>query len=153
MRQIIRIICRGQRSVVSKRRKINQGKGEQMYIKSAKELDVYKLAYEQALDIFGISKRFPKDEKFSLTGQMRRSSRSVCSNLREAWAKRKYIAHFISKTTDCDGENSETDTWIDFAKDCEYITSEEHEKFVQRNQRIGQMLGNMINKAETFCEK
>jgi len=136
-----------------KREKYKQGEGLLMYIKSAKELDVYKLAYEQAMEVFNISKSFPKEEKFSLTDQIRRSSRSVCANLREAWAKRRYIAHFTSKITDCDGENSETDTWLDLAKDCEYISTEEHSKLVQRNQRVGQMLGNMINKAEVFCTK
>ena len=82
-----------------------------MYIKSAKDLDVYKLAYEQAMDIFFLSKKFPKEEKYSLTNQIRKASRSVCANLKEAWSKRRYIAHFTSKLTDCDGE---TETWIDF---------------------------------------
>jgi four helix bundle protein len=122
-----------------------------LYIKSVKEMDVYKLAYEQAMDIFEISKRFPKDEKYSLTDQVRRSSRSVCANLREAWAKRKYIAHFTSKITDCDGENGESDTWFDFGKDCGYITLEEYERLTSRNIRVGQMLGNILNKAEAFC--
>lgn len=101
-----------------------------MYVKSAKDLDVYKLAYEQAMEIFSLSKVFPKEEKYSLTDQIRRASRSVCGNLREAWAKRKYIAHFASKLTDCDGENAETDTWLDFARDCGYITIEVHCRMV-----------------------
>ncbi len=123
-----------------------------MYVKSAKDLEVYKLAYEQAMEIFVLTKDFPKEEKYSLTDQVRRASRSVCGNLREAWAKRRYIAHFASKITDCDGENAETDTWLDFAKDCGYITNEGHDKMIKRNKRIGQMLGNMINKTETFCK-
>ena len=85
-------------------------------VNSAKELDVYKLAYELAMTIFEISKGFPPEERFALTTQIRRSSRSVCLNLREAWAKRRYEAHFISKVTDCDGENSETDSSVDFAR-------------------------------------
>jgi four helix bundle protein len=85
-------------------------------------LDAYKMAYEQAMDIFYLSKNFPKEEKYSLTDQIRRASRSVCANMREAWAKRRYIAHFTSKVTGSDGENSETEIWIDFAKDCKYIT-------------------------------
>src|SRR2546428_3370193 len=97
-----------------------------MIIRSAKELDVYRKAYELAMFIFRVSKRFPPEERYALTGQIRRSSRSVCMNLREAWAKRRYNAHFISKLTDCDGENSETDTSLDFAKDCDYISIEEH---------------------------
>ena len=81
-----------------------------MIINSAKELKVYKAAYELSMEIFEIRKTWPPEEKYSLTEQLRRSSRSVCSNLREAWAKRRYEAHFISKLTDADGENSETDT-------------------------------------------
>ena len=100
-----------------------------------------------------MSKSFPKEEKYSLTDQIRRASRSVCSNLKEAWAKRRYIAHFRSKTTDCDGENSETEAWIDFAKDCQYITLTEHARLAERNQQIGKMLGKMIDKADTFCRK
>lgn len=123
-----------------------------MYAKSAKDLEVYKLAYKQAMDIFHISKSFPKDETFSLTDQARRSSRSVCANLREAWAKRRYVAHFTSKITDCDGENGESETWFDFAKDCGYVTQEVHDELIGRNHNIGKMLGNMINKADQFCQ-
>jgi len=97
-----------------------------MKINSAKDLDVYKKAYALAMQIFEISKRFPKEERFALTDQIRRSSRSVCLNLREAWAKCRYEAHFVNKLTDCDGENSETDSSLDFAKDCSYISIEEH---------------------------
>ena len=122
-----------------------------MYAQSAKDLDVYKLAYEQAMELFNLSKSFPSEEKYSLTDQVRRSSRSVCANLREAWAKRKYIAHFTSKITDCDGENSETETWIYFAKDCQYINLEDHNILIEKNRIIGKMLGNMINKADQFC--
>ena len=86
-----------------------------MQIKSAKDLTVYKRAYELAMEIFHASKHFPAEERYSLTDQLRRSSRSVCSNLREAWAKRRYEAHFVSKLTDSDGENGETETWLDFA--------------------------------------
>jgi len=124
-----------------------------MYIKSEKDLDVYKLAYEQAMDIFFLSKKFPKEEKYSLTDQIRKASRSVCANLKEAWSKRRYIAHFTSKLTDCDGENGETETWVDFAKDCQYIGVTDYNRLIERNQRVGQMLGNMINKADVFCNK
>jgi four helix bundle protein len=88
-----------------------------MQINSAKDLKVYKAAYALAMRIFEITKRFPPEEKFALTSQVRRSLRSVCLNLREAWAKRRYEAHFLSKLTDCGGENSETDSSLDFAKD------------------------------------
>ena len=89
-----------------------------MQIESAKDLDVYKLANEFAMEIFEITKNFPAEEKYALTSQIRCSSRSVCLNLREAWAKRRYTAHFVSKLTDCDGENSETDSSLDFARQC-----------------------------------
>src|ERR1700730_2177011 len=97
-----------------------------MKIESAKDLNVYKQAYELAMKIFHLSKSFPDEEKYALTGQIRRSSRSVCLNLREAWAKRLYDAHFVSKLTDCDGEANETDSSLDFAKDCAYITAQTH---------------------------
>src|SRR3990170_1839812 len=97
-----------------------------MQTNSATDLIVYQKAYALAMRIFGVSKRFPSEERYSLTDQIRRASRSVCANLREAWAKRRYAAHFVSKLTDCDGENSETDTALDFAKDCAYINVEEH---------------------------
>src|SRR5258708_2799733 len=97
-----------------------------MQINSAKDLQVYKKGYELAMRVFELSKSFPPEERFALTSQIRRSSRSICLNLREAWAKRRYEAHFISKLTDCDGENSETDSSVDFAEACGYLTPEQH---------------------------
>jgi len=124
-----------------------------MRINSAKDLLVYQKAFTLAMDIFEISKSFPKEEKFGLTSQVRRSSRSVCLNLREAWAKRRYEAHFISKLTDCDGENSETDSSLDFVKDCGYITEEKHEELTTEVKEIGKMLGSMINNPSSFILK
>jgi four helix bundle protein len=121
-----------------------------MIIRSAKDLTVYIKAYELAMKIFELSKRFPPEERYALTGQVRRSSRSVCTNLREAWAKRRYPAHFVSKLTDCDGENSETDTSLDFAKDCGYISPEEHTALVAQCQEVGRMLGSMIQNPDPF---
>ena len=121
-----------------------------MQINSAKDLKVYRAAYELAMKIFDLSKCFPPEEKFALTSQIRRSSRSVCLNLREAWAKRRYEAHFISKLTDCDGENSETDSSLDFARDCTYITLGQHAKLVALCEEIGRMLGSMIKNPSTF---
>ncbi len=121
-----------------------------MIIRSAKDLEVYRLAYELAMRIFRVSKRFPAEERYALTGQIRRSSRSVCMNLREAWAKRRYVAHFLSKLTDSDGENSETDTSLDFAKDCSYISEEEHSELTARCAQIGKMLGAMIRNPTPF---
>jgi len=108
-----------------------------MRINSAKDLEVYKKAYSLAMRIFQLSKSFPSEEKYSLTSQIRRSSRSVCLNLREAWAKRRYEAHFISKLTDCDGENSETNSLLDFALDCGYIDSKIHKELDSQTIVIG----------------
>ena len=121
-----------------------------MQIKSAKELIVYQKAYRLAMAIFEASKSFPPEERYALTGQIRRSSRSVCLNLREAWSKRRYEAHFISKLTDCDGENSETDSSLDFARDCGYITVEQHAEFIQLSAEVGKMLGSMIKDPSSF---
>jgi four helix bundle protein len=118
--------------------------GGRMVIRSAKDLEVYREAYRLAMRIFELSRRFPPEERYAMTGQIRRSSRSVCMNLREAWAKRRYVAHFVSKLTDCDGENSETDTSLDFAKDCGYISADEHRDLTARCAAIGRMLGAMI---------
>ena len=127
----------------------NGGK-ETMQIRSAKDLRVYKKAYALAMEIFQFSKEFPKEERYALTDQIRRSSRSVCTNLREAWAKRRYEAHFISKLTDADGENSETDTWLDFAKDCNYISDDNHLHLTKSCNEIGAMLGAMLNSPSKF---
>ena len=124
-----------------------------MQINSAKELEVYKTAYQVAMKAYRASKGWPTDEKFSLTDQIRRSSRSVCTNLREAWAKRRYEAHFLSKLTDSDGENGETDTWLDFAKDCGYLSAKDHALMASECRQIGAMLGSMINNPTPFLIK
>jgi len=124
-----------------------------MIINSAKDLRVYKIAYELAMEIYKISKQWPIEERYSLTDQIRRSSRSVCSNLREAWAKRRYEAHFISKLTDSDGENSETDTWLDFSLDCGYLNEEEHKRLRSLCSEIGRMLGSMLKNPVSFLLK
>jgi four helix bundle protein len=121
-----------------------------MRIESAEDLTVYKLAYELAMEVFELTRNFPAEEKYALTTQIRRSSRSVCLNLREAWAKRRYEAHFVSKLADCDGENSETDSSLDFAGDCGYISREQHEKLIAKCAEIGRMLGGMIRKPQSF---
>jgi four helix bundle protein len=119
-------------------------------INSAKDLRVYRAAYELAMKAFVISKKFPPEERYALTSQIRRSSRSVCLNLREAWAKRRYEANFVSKLTDCDGENSETDSSLDFARDCGYITLEQHATLARLCEEIGKMLGSMIKHPRSF---
>jgi len=116
-----------------------------MSVKTAKELRAYQLSYQLAMEIFELSKSFPSKEKFALTSQIRRSSRSVAMNLREAWAKRRYEAHFVSKLTDCDGENAETETSLDFAFDCGYISEELHRDLIAMNNEVGRLLGSMLN--------
>ena len=122
----------------------------QMQINSARDLKVYKQAYDLAMEIFEVSKQWPKDEQYSLTDQIRRSSRSVCSNLREAWSKRRYEAHFIMKLTDCDGENSETDTWLDFAQDCGYLEKRDSSRLKEMCGAVGKMLGAMLRNPNPF---
>lgn len=124
-----------------------------MQINSAKDLNVYKKAYELSMEVFRLSKSWPPGERYSLTDQIRRSSRSVCANLREAWAKRRYKAHFLSKLTDSDGENGETDTWLDYARDCGYITDGQHAGLTSEVASIGGMLGSMINNPTPFLKK
>ena len=97
-----------------------------------------------------VSKRFPAEERYSLIDQIRRSSRSVCTNLREAWAKRRYEAHFVSKLTDADGENGETETWLDFARDCGYLSKHDHALFTEKCREVGAMLGSMISDPSSF---
>jgi four helix bundle protein len=121
-----------------------------MQIKSAKDLIVYQKAYALAMEIFEITRKFPVEEKYSLIDQIRRSSRSVCTNLREAWAKRKYEAYFVSKLTDADGENGETETWLDFAYECGYLSKDDHGAFTEKCHEVGAMLGSMINEPSSF---
>jgi four helix bundle protein len=115
-----------------------------------KELAVYQKAYDLAMRVFEASKSFPPEERYALTSQIRRSSRPVCLNLREAWAKRRYEAHFISKLTDCDGENNETDSSLDFARDCGYISEDKHRELLELNREVGKMIGSMIKTPAPF---
>lgn len=116
-----------------------------MGVVNFKHTKVYKLAFEQAMEIFSVTKGFPKEEMYSLTDQARRVSRSVCTNLAEAYRKKIYPANFISKIADCDAENSETGVWLDFSLTCGYIKSEQHSLFISRNEEIGRLLGHMMN--------
>jgi four helix bundle protein len=102
------------------------------------------------MDIFRLTKVFPGEERFALVGQIRRSSRSVCMNLREAWAKRRYEASFISKLTDCDGEINETDTSLDFARDCGFISPQDHLRLTTACTEVRRMLGAMLNDPAPF---
>lgn len=121
-----------------------------MRITSAKELTVYQKAFELGKLAFALTRKFPKEEIFALTSQLRRSARSICLNLREAWAKRRYPAHFVSKLTDCDGEANETDSSLDFALAHGYITPDEHRHATGLCCEVGKMLGSMIRNPEPF---
>ena len=120
---------------------------------SFKELKVYQLAYEAANTIYLISKNFPKEETYSLTDQIRRSSRSVCINIGEGYRKRIYPKHFTSKMTDADGEATETSIWLDFALNCNYIVQEDFHSLQSKYQEIGRMLNSMANHPEKFAPK
>jgi four helix bundle protein len=120
-------------------------------IRSFSDLTVYQNAFEQAMRLFEITKGFPKAEQYSLTDQIRRSSRSVCTNIGEAWRKRRYPAHFVSKLTDADAEATETMIWLDFSLRCGYIESDVHAEFNAQYLQIGRMLGAMISAPEKFC--
>jgi four helix bundle protein len=122
-------------------------------INKPQDLEAYRVAYELAMEIFRASKAWPAEERYSLTDQIRRSSRSVCANLSEAWGKRRYIAHFTSKLTDADGENLETQTWLNFVHDCGYLDEQCFVEFLRGSEEVGRLLGGMLAKPETFCLK
>jgi len=117
------------------------------------DLKVFKLAYKLAMEIFEISKSFPKEETYSLTDQIRRSSRSTTVNIGEGYRKRKYPKHFSSKMTDVHGECTETQIWLDFARDCKYINEEIRNKIYKEYKEVGRMLGSMINNPEKFLPR
>ena len=119
--------------------------------KSVRELEIYRLAFKTAMEIFEISKNFPKEERYSLSDQIRRSSRSVCTNLAEGWRKRKYIAVYINKLSDSGQEAAETQTWLEFSLHCRYIDKETFTMLDDRYEHIFAMLYTMERKAESFC--
>ncbi|MBI5351433.1 MAG: four helix bundle protein [Chloroflexi bacterium] len=121
------------------------------HAQSFRDLIVYQKSRQLQRDIFKLTKSFPKDEMFSLTDQIRRSSRSIGANLAEAWAKRRYEKHFINKLTDSDGEQMETQHWIETALDCEYIDPKTNLQLLEKCREIGRMLGGMMKKSEMFC--
>jgi four helix bundle protein len=121
-----------------------------MKIKTHKDLEVYKLAFEAAMEIFELSKSFPKEERYSLTDQIRKSSRSVAANIAEAFRKRRYPKSFVSKLSDSEGEAAETQVWIDFALECKYIDNEIHEKLFDKYDHLISMLVNMIKQPEKW---
>lgn len=118
---------------------------------SFRDLIVYQKSRQLAKEIMGITQSFPKDEKFSLIDQVRRSSRSIGANIAESWAKRRYEKHFISKLTDSDGEQMETQHWIGTALDCGYIDERASKLLIEKCFEIGRMLNGMMDKADMFC--
>jgi len=119
-------------------------------LRGHRDLKVYQLAYNLAMHIFKESKSFPQDERYSLTSQIRRSSRSVAANLAEGFRKRQYPNMFVSKMADSDAESTETLVWLDFARDCEYISTEHHDELVAQYEQVGMMLHSMIEHPERF---
>jgi four helix bundle protein len=117
------------------------------------KLKVYQLAFSLAMQIYELTKDYPKEEKYSLTDQIRRSSRSVCSNIAEAYRKRRYPKHFTSKITDADGELSETLVWLDFSKECKYLIDAKYDEIVTKYLEVGKMLGSMADNPEKFLPK
>ena len=115
-----------------------------------KNMLVFRKAFELAMNIFETSKHFPREEMYSLTDQIRRSSRSVCANFAEAYRRRKYEAHFLSKISDADAENAETAIWLDFALACMYITSEIHQRLIGLSEEVGKLLGHILNNPQKY---
>jgi len=114
------------------------------------DLRVYQLAYSLAMRIFNETKTFPQDERYSMTSQIRRSSRSVAANLAEGYRKRQYPAMFVSKLADCDAEAAETQVWLDFARDCGYLSIEHQKEFAAGYDELGRMLSSMIKDPKKF---
>lgn len=115
-----------------------------------KDLKVFQVAYALAMDLFAATKTFPQEERYSLTDQIRRSSRSVAANIAEGYRKRQYPSMFVSKLADADAEATETQVWLDFARDCGYLTPDQHSNLASRCDEVGKMLGSMIRFPDKF---
>lgn len=122
-------------------------------LKGHRDLKVYQLAYKLAMEIYEASKAFPKEEKYSLTDQIRRSSRSVAANIAEGFRKRQYPKMFVSKLADADGEATETQVWLDFARDSKYLSAEQNTVLVKGYEEVGKMLGTMMSMPEKFMPR
>ena len=120
-------------------------------LRGHRDLKVYQLAYKLAMEIFHLSKSFPREETYSLTDQIRRSSRSVAANIGEGFRKRRYPNHFVSKLTDCDAEATETQVWIDFAFDCGYLSPDNRERLTSGYEEVGKMLSGMMASPDKFA--
>ncbi len=122
-----------------------------MLVKSFEELEVYKLALKLQFEIFNLTKSFPREERYSLIDQIRRSSRSVGANIAEAWGKRRYPAHIVSKLTDSDGEQLETRHWLKTSRQCGFISGQQFQELAASYQHLGNMLGRMMADADKWC--
>lgn len=122
-----------------------------MSFQGYKDIRAFQVSYALAMEIFKLTKNFPKDERYSLVDQIRRSSRGVPSNIAEAWKKRRYEKMFVSKVIDAFGEAGETEVWLNFAKDCEYISSTDFDHLIHGYAEVNRMINGMIEKAERFC--
>ncbi len=122
-------------------------------VKSFKDLIVYKKAFKLAMKIFHITKSFPKDELYSLVAQIRKSSRSLCSCIAEGYRKRQYEAYFVSKISDADMENSETQVWLDFSLACEYISEEVYNDLTNESREVGRLLNHMSEHPEKYLRR
>ena len=118
-----------------------------------RELFVYRKAFRLAMEIYEITKTFPIEEKYALTDQIRRASRSVCANIGEAYRKRRYVKHFISKLSDSDAENTETQVWLDFSLSCKCIQREKYDSFLLQSEEVGKLLNYMMNNPDKFREQ
>jgi len=121
-------------------------------IQSFRDLDVYQISIEQSRQIFYLTRSFPRDEVYSLSSQIRRSSRAVGAILAEGWARRRYRAAFVNKMNEALGEAMETQAWLDHAKACGYINNQQHSELDNRWQHVGAMLNRMIERADSFCK-
>jgi four helix bundle protein len=119
-------------------------------LRGYRDLRVYQLAFKLAMEIFNLSKAFPADERFSLTSQIRRSSRSVAANIAEGFRKRQYPNVFVSKLADSDAEAAETQVWLDFARGCGYLAAEDQQRLVAGYEELGKMIGRMIENPKRF---
>jgi four helix bundle protein len=118
-----------------------------------RDLKVHQMAYKLAMEIFNETKPFPKEERYSLTDQIRRSSHSVATNIAEGYRKRRYPSMFVSKMADADSEGAETQVWLDFAQDCRYLSRDRHDELIKGYEEVGRMLGSMMANPEKFRTK
>ena len=126
---------------------------EMSHAKHFEELEIYQLSKQLSKEIFELTKKFPKEEMYSLTDQIRRSSRAIGAQIAEAWGKRVYEKHFVSKLTDADAEQLETHHWIETALDCSYVSAQVSEELLTKCHSVGRMLHSMIMKSSAFCNK